>query len=533
MNVVKRLIAIFAVAVLLVGMMAGCNTTGGGAALTGEYIVIKAQLNGLKEAWLANAAAAFTHKTGIRVEYEFDSMLSGTMQNVLETDGLAVADLYFVQTGEWPRWAEAGYLADLTTMMDQPDENGKSLNDRIIGNNHYLLDSGEKVNYVVPLTYAPTALAYNKPMMDYLCHDVLGWEEGHDYPINTKELREVFNAMEKVTAEGTKKDLFTYEQSGKTHNAQPMVWSGSTGYLEMMLYPWLYQYMGLDGTEKYYNQTADINMLGHDAFYYAYQEMMDLLALELDSNNAWTSGTSIPGCASFNHVTSQQRFIRGQALICPTGSWFWTESSDLIEEENMADKLGFMPVPWLSDAEGNYLIEEGATPATDAEGNYQSISRMNNIDFFMIPETAEYPELAKEFLLFLFSEEYMPTLCEDLQSPMCFEFDDSQVEKTDWFKQVDYVMDHITPVESWAPTKLFCYGRVGIYYNPYTPPFASLVQSAFGSSTVWIDTATGKKVASREAATGLAVTENLYNYLQGNLERGKIDFRLSKQELGV
>ena len=533
MNIMKKLIAVVAVAVLLVGSLTGCDTTGGGAALTGEYIVVKAQLNGLKEAWLANAAEAFTHKTGIQVQYEFDSMLSGTMQNVLETEGLAVADLYFIQTGEWPKWAESGYLADLTTMMDQPGESGKSLNDRIIGNNHYLLDSGEKVNYVVPLTYAPTALAYNKPMMNYICHDVLGWEAGHDYPINTKELREVFNALEKVTAEGTNKELFTYEQSGKTYDVQPMVWSGSTGYLEMMLYPWLYQYMGLDGTEKYYNQTADINMLGHDAFYYAYQEMMDLLALELDSNGAWTSGTSVPGSPSFNHVTSQQRFIRGQALLCPTGSWLWTESSDLIEEENMADSLGFMPVPWLSDAEGNYLIEEGATPATDADGNYQSISRMNNIDFFMIPTTAECPDLAKEFLLFLFSEEYMPTLCEDLQSPMCFEFDDSTVEKSDWFKQVDYVMEHITPVESWAPTKLFCYGRVGIYYNPYTPPFASLVQSAFGSSTTWIDTATGKKVDSREAATGLAVTENVYNYLKGNLERGKIDFRLSKQELGV
>lgn len=537
MKTMKKILAILTVCVLIVGSFAGCGGLGGGnkggAALTGEYIIVKCTLNGLKEEWMKNAAAAFTYETGIQVQFEFESGLSESVTTTLETPGLPLADLYFVQTHEWAKWAEAGYMRDLTKLMNTKDENGKSLNDRLIGNDRYLLDAGEKVNYTVPLTYAPTAIAYNKPIMNYVCHDLLGWEAGHDYPVNTKELDEVVAALQKATAEGKNPELLTYTQSGQTYNVQPLVWSGSTGMLEMIVYPWIYQYMGVDGVEAYYSQTKDLQMLGHDAFYVAYQKMVDLLAIDRDANGDWNSTTSVPGCPSFNHVTSQQRFVRGQGLLCPTGSWFYTETADLIAELNMGDKIGFMPVPWLSDAEGNYLIEEGATPAKDKNGNPGAITRINNVDFMFIPERAECPELAEQFLLFLFSEEYMPKLCQDLQSPMCFEFDDSTVEKSPWFAEVDKVLDAATPIESWACTKLCNYGRIGIYYNPDVAPFSRLIQCSFGSNSKLVDSATGKTINSAAEATGIAVTENVYKYLLGNYQRGLKAFQDSKKELGV
>ena len=536
MKNLKKILAILTVAVLLVSCLTACGGEGGkkgGAKLTGEYIIVKCALNGLKEEWMQNAAEAFTYETGIQVQYEFESGLSSTLTTTLETTGMPVADLYFAQTHEWAKWAEAGYLRDLTNLMNTAGENGKSLNDRIVGNERYLLDSGEKVNYIVPLTYAPTAVAYNKPMMNYICHDLLGWEAGHDYPINTKELQEVFDALQQATAEGKNKDLLTYTQSGQTYNVQPMVWSGSTGMLEMIVYPWIYQYMGLDGTEAFYAQTKDHQLLNHDAFYVAYQKMVDLLDIQKDSNGDWNSTTSVPGSPSFNHVTSQQRFVRSQALLCPTGSWFYTETADLIEELNMDDKIGFMPTPWLSDDEGNYLIADGATPAKDENGNYQSIVRMNNIDFMFIPERAECPELAEQFLLFLFSEDYMPKLCEDLQSPMCFEFDDSSVQKTTWFAEVDKLMDISTTVEGWVCTKMCNYGRVGVYYNPGVAPYSRLVQCSFGSNTKLVDSATGKEIKNAADATGIAVSENVYKYVFGNYQRGLQAFQDSKKELGV
>ena len=116
---------------------------------------------------------------------------------------------------------------------------------------------------------------------------------------------------------------------------------------------------------------------------------------------------------------------------------------------------------------------------------------------------------------------------------MCFELDDSKVEKTPWFAEVDKVFDVAAEVESWAPTRLCNYGRIGIYYNPDVPPFARLVQSSFGSSTKLIDSATGKVITDASQATGLAVTENVYKYLQGNYTQGVKRFADSKKELGV
>ena len=65
MKTMKKILAILTVCVLIVGSFAGCGGLGGGnkggAALTGEYIIVKCALNGLKEEWMKNAAAAFTY----------------------------------------------------------------------------------------------------------------------------------------------------------------------------------------------------------------------------------------------------------------------------------------------------------------------------------------------------------------------------------------------------------------------------------------------------------------------------------------
>lgn len=399
----------------------------------------------------------------------------------------------------------------------------------------YTLDSGEEIQSIVPVTNAPTGIVYNKAMMKYLCQDVLGWDESHEYPVNTKELREVFAALEKVTSEGTNKELFTYEQSGQTLPVKPMVWSGSTGMLEMMTYAWIWQYFGIDGMFDYYSQTKNFDMLNDQGFYKVYQEIVDLLALEEDATTGeWTSTTSVPGSPSLNHVGSQQRFLRGQALLAPTGSWFYNEMKTVIgEQEGMAENLGFMPTPWMSDENGNPITKEGVEMPKDENGNYQPYVKINTQDYFCIPTKAYSPDLAKDFLLFLFSEENLAKVCETLQSPMCFDYGDYEVEKTDWYAEVDDAMDISVQGFSFAPTKLALYGRIGFYYNPDVAPFSRLTQSSFGSSNILIDSATGQQISSADQATGFAVTENVYKYVKGNYERGVISFQNAKSELGV
>lgn len=514
-KVVKRVAAVVMAAVMVAGAVTGCGGNGGrGASKNGKTIEIHAQTNGLGQAWLNNAAKAYEAETGTTVNVLFDAYLSANLTTTLENQSLEVADLYFVQTYEWGQWTYNGYIADLTEFMNEKGEDGKSLNERMTSTMRYVVeDDGTQKQSIVPLTKAPTGLAYNKDMMNYLCHDVLGWEEGHDYPVNTKELYEVIGAMEKVTSDGSKDEMFTYKQSGQTLDVKPFVWSGSTGMLEFLTFAWLYQYLGIEGMTAFYNQYENCDMYNDEAFYQVYQAVVDLLKLEEDTNGDYISTTSIPNCVSYNHTASQQQLLLGKALMCPTGSWFYSEMKETITD---ADAWGFMPVPYLSDEAGNPITAEGVEMPKNEDGSYASYTYLNVPDYFAIPARSENQEDAKDFLRFIFSEEYMPTLQTDLQAPLCFEFDDAKVEKTAWFNEVANLVDCSTTADVYTGNIMQIYGKIGYYYNPDTAPFSRLSQSGFGSSNKLIDSATGKQISSASEATGVAVTENVYKYVQGN-----------------
>ena len=533
-----NVVSIMLTACLLAGVLTGCGEEKGGnddpdssdngVALTGESIQIQAQTNGLGQDWLYNAAEAFTQETGIAVDVQFDAFLSQNLTNTFQTEGLEVADLYFVQTYEWAQWMNDGYTADLTDFMNEKDDSGKSLNEKMTSIRYYIPDaSGEEKQNFVPLTNAPTGLAYNKQMMDYICHEVLGWEEGHDYPLNTAELNQVFDAMEQAPEENP--DLFTYSQSGQTLDVKPLVWSGTTGMLEFMTFSWFYQYLGQEGIQEFYNQKANPDMLKGDAVFLMYQEIVDLLRLEEDSNGSWVSTTSIPQCVSFNHTNSQQQFLLNKALMCPTGSWFYSEMKETITD---LDNIGFMPVPYLSDEAGNPVTGEGVEMPRNEDGSYRPFVYMNSPDFFIVPAKSQKQDLAKEFLRFLFSEDYLPKLQQDLQAPLCFEFDNSSVEKNAWFSQVDAVMKSVEIPNTWTTNKMRIYGKIGFYYDPNTAPFSNLSQSGFGNNHIWIDSATGQEISDASEASGIAVTENVYNYVIGNYNVAVVSWNEAMQALG-
>jgi hypothetical protein len=188
------------------------------------------------------------------------------------------------------------------------------------------------------------------------------------------------------------------------------------------------------------------------------------------------------------------------------------------------DNIGFMPVPYLCDDAGNPITAEGVEMPKDANGNYMSVCMGGSPDYFIIPQRSEKQDEAKEFLRFVFSTEYMPNLANDLQAPLAIEFDDSKCEKNAWYKEVDDAMEHIYISDVWTGTKMQAYCKIGLYYNPATPPFSQLSMSGFGSSSKLLDSATGKMITDSSQATGIAVTENVYNYVHGNYKAAKDDW---------
>ena len=515
-NSMKRVAATFMALVVSVGALGGCGKKADDSvASNGRSIKVYAPVSGTGEDWLNNAAKEYERRTGTKVNVQFDALLGQNLANLLSTTGGDKADIYISDSPEWYQWAMNGFLVDVTDFMNEKGENGQSLNERLkMGKRYFLDEEGNEKQYVVPMGCSATGFAYNKKMMNYLCHDVLGWEKGHDYPYSTKELKEVINALNDITAKGENTELFSYTQDGKTEDVKAFVWSGVVGMLEFAANAWFAQYWGEEGLLEFYNQWENCDLYKDDAYYYVFQTLSDVLDIKKNENGDYYSENSIPNCISFNHTESQSQFLRNKALLCPTGSWFYSEMGSVIEGD---ENVGFMPVPYMSDDAGNPITAEGVELEKNEDGTYKSVIAMNRPGFYLIPSDSKNQEDAKDFLHFLLSEEYLPVVEEDQQSPVGYICADSEVEKNLWFQSVEEALDRSTASDVFTPCKLMLYGRIsfGFVSSPYT----KLVMGEFGSSEKMIDSATGSAIREGTAVTGVAVSENVYNYVQENYRK--------------
>lgn len=531
MKNLKKIIAIVLTLSLCLSF-AGCGGSGKAAKLTGESINIVIQTNGLGTQWIEDVAAQYTYETGIVANVQFDALVIANAETILSTDTMECADVYFGQSDRWAEWLENDLIVDITDIYTDSSD-GKSLADRCIVQDYYIEDvNGNKKYGMIPLSMGPIGMAYNKEMMDYLCHEVLKWEDGHDYPVTTAELEQVVDALNKTVKDGKKKDLFTYETAGKTADVKAWAWSGSIGTLEFLFKAWVQQYFGKEKTEKFFEQQSNPNMFNDEAFYVAYQKIMDLLDLEKNSDGKITSLNSIPNCLSYNHTESQTQFLLGRSLFVPAGSWLYSESTDLMADlENWA----FMPVPTLTDDNGKALCSEGATVPTDKDGNYVQYLGINNQDYMYIPMRSQKQDLAKDFLKYMFSEKPLATIEQNFQAPVCFECDDENLELNTWATQVKKAVNRAveagTLCKTYSTNPMFGVGALS--YVSDALPYAKLSQGGYGSIDKYYDSKTLKPIASAKDAKGVAITENVYNYVQWNYNFKISHWHEFKQKLGI
>ena len=103
----------------------------------------------------------------------------------------------------------------------------------------------------------------------------------------------------------------------------------------------------------------------------------------------------LEGSVALTHTQAQTEFVQGKAVFCVSGSWIETEMSDAAPE---GFQYGFLPTP---------VAEEG-------QQYYANIG----FETFEIPAAAQNPELAKEFLKFLYRDDILMLNAEKTQACM-------------------------------------------------------------------------------------------------------------------
>ena len=102
------------------------------------------------------------------------------------------------------------------------------------------------------------------------------------------------------------------------------------------------------------------------------------------------TGYLLEGTVGLNHTQSQTEMMMNKALFIPNGNWMEGEMADAPRADGF--EFGLTCAPVLDDGETRYV--------------------MSSVEQFEIPANAKNPELAKEFLRFLYTEESVKLFAE-------------------------------------------------------------------------------------------------------------------------
>lgn len=264
-------------------------------------------------------------------------------------------------------------LTDLSDVFEgEALDEDKPLKDKVLPgvlDSVYMSPYDDGKVYLAPYNYNVMGLWYNKTLFD-------------EKDIETPETWDDFFALND-TAKDNDRALFTYQGT-------------DPGYLEEILIPAVYSLGGEEALDQ---------MLNYDPEFWKSDiaiEALDIFEKIASADNGLMNGT-----VGLDHMQSQTSFVKGDAMFIPNGSWFEGEMEGAPMEDGF--EFGFLGIP-------------------NFDGEDQQLA-LNSIEQMYIPAEADNPELAKEFLRFMYTEDSIKLNGEITKAPMAIDGASDLVEE--------------------------------------------------------------------------------------------------------
>lgn len=246
-------------------------------------------------------------------------------------------------------------LMDLTDVFEGPGlDDDTLLKDQV---NDGILETakcqpyGDGKIYLAPFNSSPMGLVYNKTLFE---------EMGYELPTTWDE-------------------FFALGDQAKEDGYALLTYAGIyPGYMESLLWPSLASATGIDNVNDISN--------------YVEGSCSTPEALEVLENIAkiGTEGYLLDGTVALNHTQSQTEMMMNKCLFIPNGNWMENEMAEAPRADNF--EFGLWTAPVLKEGDQAYV--------------------MTSVEQFSIPANAKNPELAKEFLRFLYTEDSVKLFAE-------------------------------------------------------------------------------------------------------------------------
>lgn len=210
---------------------------------------------------------------------------------------------------------------------------------------------GDGKIYLAPFNSSPMGLVYNKTLFE---------EMGYELPQTWDE-------------------FFALGDKAKEDGYALMTYAGIyPGYVESMLWPALASATGIDNVKDLSNYVEGT---------FSTPEAMQVLE---NIAKIGTEGYLLEGTVALNHTQSQTEMMMNKCLFIPNGNWMENEMAEAPRAEGF--EFGLWTAPVLNKGDTAYV--------------------MTSVEQFSIPANAKNPELAKEFLRFLYTEESVKLFAE-------------------------------------------------------------------------------------------------------------------------
>ena len=393
-------------------------------------------------------------------EYRFkiraNSRMFDTVKTELNTD-VCQSDIVLVANYDYLNLATNGKLEEISSVYDSviPGSNKKVI-DVTSSEQYQIIRVGENKDRVYGIPWQDSycsGFIYNKKMFT---------ENNWDIP---QTMDEFFTLCDKISEK----------------NITPLVYGGGqqSGYVRMVPPQWLVQYYGYD-----YIQNTFENYESPQQYLDTEQGRLKAyktLARLLKGNTSNGKKIALNGSNAFTAQAAQREFLKGNAAMDICGPWFPTEMATILKDYPNFE-YGFFNLPHINAD----LKDDKGNDTTNVNYSLQA-------NLLAIPATSKYKDVAKDFLLSMYTKESYTTFVKEnngMTRPIDVEIDETvlnEFAKAVYSRAKESKKNNICVYET-STSPMAINGYLGLMNFSATDYYASIINSSSYEDAIEIAT---------------------------------------------
>lgn len=416
MKIIKKLLLLTMAGAIVAGMTA-CGSGDSGS--NGNYdLTVKYYSGAYGDEWIKLAAEEFGKEKGVNVQTVPSTDMDCGAENNL-TAGKNLADLYICSSKRWQSWVQNGYIENLKSVYDSSVKTSKGdvkvsdyIDADVVGR-YYAerqVGTGDSYPWVMPFSAMPMSLAYNADVLKKIPHtsSTAVSAESVDKSTNKwvappKNLTEWLALCDDINA---------YKSTDK-HKYVPFGWSAlASQQVYYFMFTWWAQYQGLETS----------NVAGQGSFYdfWNFGNTSKTTLNQTFSSSGFDQKGIAVSLDNFKKLVINEKTQSFKNSLSAVNTLTTQELTRALYAERNEERpvIAFASSFGESEARLTGVLDSDSDGKQDSDIRFMSIPALDghenekylycaNDDIMFVPSASAHKDLAKEFLLFLCSEDQL------------------------------------------------------------------------------------------------------------------------------